>query len=1046
MKKNHCSIKRSFTPVIFSYLIAVVWVTCYPGQAWASVEIQEKQRITLFMQNTSVEAIVNRIRSTTDYRFLFHADDVKNIQKKEFSVKNAILREAMDKLVEGTGLTYTLRADEVVVLSRQTKPEALQPKGKYKISGIVLEAGKNIPVPYATVFIPDLLLGVAADENGAFELSSVPAGKVRIEVRSMGLVTVDSIIRLTSDLSGMKFYLSGENFRLNEVTVTAQNSKAGQATASTISRTALDHVQATSLKDILQLLPGGVSNNPTLNQASQMNIRALSPEGAATDMNSLGASIVRDGVPMSNNSNMQVMSPAISGAGTSVGGNASPAGGVDLRTISTDNIESVEVIRGIPSVEYGDMTSGVLIINSKAGREPFRLSFKTNPNIYQVSAGKGFNLGGNKGSMNISGDYVYNVKDPVEAYAFYQRGSAKMMYSNVFFGGILRSTSSVEFIYGDNRRKLNPDDEQQKRSEQAREMGVSVSTNGTVRTELGWLKNIRYTLAVNYMNKKSFEERLVGNASYPYSMTTTDGAILSNKPGVDIFDKDGNKLTNIPVGEEGLYANFLPNDYFMRYDIQGKELNAFGKVVASFLKQTKSINNRILIGADLKSDGNKGAGKTFDPLSPPYRILNALYASFRPRKYSDIPFVNQLGLFAEENFRYTFADRDLNIQLGVRYDKLLGNKDILLPRLNASLDVIPRVLTLRGGYGVTAKMPTMLYLHPDNAYFEFVNFNNLSNDKIPEDQRLVVTTTRVFNSEDKDLAIARNKKAEIGFNLDIRKTHLTVTAFQEKMNNGYSMAYTPASIRALDYTQYKAGTMPSDGVTFPALNVDKTHNILVKYRTPSNNMTLNTRGVEFDLRWDRFESIRTAFSVNGAWMRTEHYDNGYTYYDDGTSDAAKSPHMGMYEPGMKKSYVERLATTFRATHNIPQIGLVVTLSAQVIWKEADWNVFGNDSIPVSYISKTDGQVHPFELSMAENPEFASIMRKVNKKDYIKESMPPVLSMNLHITKEIRDFLRVSFFANNMFKSRPLYESKRAPGSFQRRNNDLFFGLELSAIF
>ena len=67
------------------------------------------------------------------------------------------------------------------------------------------------------------------------------------------------------------------------------------------------------------------------------------------------------------------------------------------------------MIRGIPSVEYGDLTSGAVIINSKAGREPFRLRFKTNENIYQVSAGKGFNLGGKKGSLNISGDYAYNV-------------------------------------------------------------------------------------------------------------------------------------------------------------------------------------------------------------------------------------------------------------------------------------------------------------------------------------------------------------------------------------------------------------------------------------------------------------------------------------------------------------------------------------------------------------------------------------------------------------------------------------------------------------
>ena len=43
------------------------------------------------------------------------------------------------------------------------------------------------------------------------------------------------------------------------------------------------------------------------------------------------------------------------------------------------------------------------------------------------------------------------------------------------------------------------------------------------------------------------------------------------------------------------------------------------------------------------------------------------------------------------------------------------------------------------------------------------------------------------------------------------------------------------------------------------------------------------------------------------------------------------------------------------------------------------------------------------------------------------------------------YLRVSFFANNMFSSRPLYKQKRTIGSYERRNIPLFFGLELSAI-
>ena len=68
--------------------------------------------------------------------------------------------------------------------------------------------------------------------------------------------------------------------------------------------------------------------------------------------------------------------------------------GVDLRTVSAGNIESMEVIRGIPSVEYGNLTSGVVVVKTKAGHTPWEAKFQTDPNSKQVFAGKGFNLKG----------------------------------------------------------------------------------------------------------------------------------------------------------------------------------------------------------------------------------------------------------------------------------------------------------------------------------------------------------------------------------------------------------------------------------------------------------------------------------------------------------------------------------------------------------------------------------------------------------------------------------------------------------------------------
>nr|WP_320057165.1 carboxypeptidase-like regulatory domain-containing protein [uncultured Bacteroides sp.] len=913
-------------------------------------------------------------------------------------------------------------------------------KGKHSISGTVYEAGtgKKTPLSYASILIQQMGTGTISADNGTFMLKDLPAGKVNITVQSLGMVKIDTTLVVSKDITHLEFYMKDANFAIKEIVVTATANKAGQATSSTIARTAMDHMQATSLSDILQLLPGGVAKNQDLNYTSQINIRTLSTDGS--NMNGLGSLIVKDGVPLSNNANMQVLNPSLNGATVGIGGLSGASGGVDLRPISLDNVESVEVIRGIPSVQYGDLTSGAVIVTSKAGREPYKISFKTNPNIVQTSVNKGYGLGTNKGNLNISADYAYNIKQPSESYAYYQRATAQALYSNSFFNKRLRSNTSLEFTFGENRRKKNPDDETLQLAERGKEAAVKLSTNGTFNMNYGWLKNIRYALSANYSSKKSHYETVLGTGNYPYSMTTTDGAVLSNKPGVDVYDSEGNKITNIPAGEENLYAYYTPSSYMTKYDIDGKEVNTFAQVIANLVKNTEYLNNRISLGASFKSDGNVGDGKTFDPSAPPYRITSVNNSSSRPRSYKDIPFVHQLSAFAEENFSYSFGQHELKFQAGARYDNILGFRDIITPRANLSIDVIPSLLTLRGGYGVTAKSPTVLYLHPEDAYFEYINLNTMASSTVPEAQRMLVTTTRVFDTKNRNLKIATNKKTEIGLDITLsQKMRLSVTGFKERMNNGYYMndVYTPVT-----YQTYTTGTLPTDGTSFPTLIADKQYSVLSNYSSASNNLTVNTDGVELDFNTGRIDAIRTAFVLSGAWMQSETYNNGYTYYSLSATDPAKASHIGMYEPGMKKRYQERISTSLRMVHNIPSLKMAVTLTTQVIWKDADWYKFSNDSVPVKYINKNDGQVYDFDPANQNSSEFASIMRKVEKKEYIKESMPPLLCMNLNLSKEIGEYMRVSFFANNMFSSHPLYEDKRSPGTYERRNNNLFFGVEL----
>ena len=923
-------------------------------------------------------------------------------------------------------------------------PLHAQSHEKGSISGKIHELDekeKRIPLGYATLYFPDYGIGTTSDENGRFSMPNVPMGKARVQVMYVGKVTIDTLVNINRDLT-LDFTLQSENFNLKEVTVTATQNRAGRSTASNISRQAMDHLQTTSLNDLLSLMPGGVSQNSALNSSQQINIRQIAGNSSHEEaLNALGTAIIRDGAPISNNSNLSAMNPTVSGGASAMSGGASPSGGVDVRSISTENIESVEIIRGIPSVEYGDLTSGAVIVHTKAGREPLRVKAKANPNVYQISMGTGYELGKDKGALNVSADYAYNTNDPKATYQHYQRATGKVMYSNTFFHNKLRSNTSLDFIYGKDTRDRNPDDESTQTTSEGRDVGFNLNTNGTWNINKGWLQNIRYVLSGNYTDKQSFFETAYGSASAPYSMTTTDGAILSNFKGQHIFDAEGNQITNFGSEDANHYAVFLPSSYIGHYEIDSREVNAFAKLTATLFKQSGKVNNRILLGVDFKTDGNVGKGKTFDPTSPPLRNQTSKNSSYRPRPYKDIPFIHQFGAFAEESFAWNIGERELKMQAGVRFDHASVVGSVLSPRFNASFDLIPRTLTLSGGYGITSKMPTLLYLYPEKAYFEYVNINELANESIPENERLFMTTTKVYDTSNENLKVAKNHKAEIGLRLNIGKVSASVTAFQERLKNGYSLDNTFSSFNSFSYKEY---TRDENGDLVLASNLP----VLNSYYTPTNNMNVQTQGIEFDVNVGRIDAIRTSFQLNGAWMRTQSWNNGYDFYDNsGTSASSRTP-VAIYEAGAVKSYRQQLATTLRATHNIPEIGFVVTLTTQAIWNQSNWKTFGNDTIPVGYISLEnevtmfpEGKYTSTEQLKADGYDY--MLQNPNHSHAIKETYTPYFSFNLNVTKEISDMFRVSFFANNMFRSYPRVESKRNPGTYISLNNWFFFGLELS---
>jgi iron complex outermembrane recepter protein len=145
------------------------------------------------------------------------------------------------------------------------------------LSGKVSEKGNGNVLPGATIYIPDLKLGVVADDNGKYQFNSLPTGTYIIEVHYVGYVTnIKNVIIQGSTIEN--FELSESTLQESPVVITGL-SKATQIKRTPIPIVAVSHdyIQtnlSTNIIDAISNVPG-VSALTTGPNVSKPFIRGL---------------------------------------------------------------------------------------------------------------------------------------------------------------------------------------------------------------------------------------------------------------------------------------------------------------------------------------------------------------------------------------------------------------------------------------------------------------------------------------------------------------------------------------------------------------------------------------------------------------------------------------------------------------------------------------------------------------------------------------------------------------------------------------------------
>ncbi len=897
----------------------------------------------------------------------------------------------------------------------------LAASARITLAGKVLDATDSESLPGCAVIVTPGHNVIMTDADGNFSMI-VADSIVNLTVSCIGYKDYKNTFKLSEDMN-LLIKLEPAKNTLHEVVVTATET-ADATSASRIDRDAMRHLQPTSFADLVSLLPGGMSKTPDMTSVNSINLRETGTIGALRtsvrnadyDISSLGTLFVIDGAPVSTDANMQMV-------GNSNGSSDlnSTNRGVDMRSITTDNIESVEVIRGIPSSEYGNLSSGMVKINRTRHATPFTARFKADEYSKLFFAGKGFSVGNSV--MNADIGWLDSKADPRDNLNSYNRINASLRvrskYDHGF--GISALDLSADYTGTIDRSKIDPDISNHKIDEYRanyNRMALTADYNLSL-PFFKYINEVCFTGAVTYQSDRLHRLRQVapGRASVaPTSM------------------------------EEGVHdGRYILKEYVADYLSDGRPFTAFAKLKAAASLSHDAFRHGYKAGMEWNMDKNYGRGQVYDIEYP----LSASWTA-RPRDYSEIPAIHNISFYAEDDMRIAWRAGEFRLQAGIRAlalahlakEYLLSGKFYIDPRINAvwNLPLFGNAkLMLGAGWGLSTRMPTVDYLYPQPAYVDFVQLNYYDVRKPLENSR-VNLRTYINDPTNYRLCAARNTKWEIRVGASIGTNRLSLTYFNERLRSGYryESVYRPYRYRGYDPSGID-GTLlqgPPDLNSLPFTDME----ILGGYSKVSNGSRIDKQGVEFQINTARWPLLATALTVTGAWFRST-YSNSMRIQRP-VSDvvggvAVSDRYIGIYDT-TEGRVNEKFNTNFLFDTQIRRLGLIFSTAVECMWRTTTEELPDNRT-PYAYISAADGLEHPYTVeAVAADPLLKFLEKPTAAMQRL--SVPMAVYVNFKASKEIGRYMCIALFVNRILDYLPDYTSN---GFTVRRSSGLYFGMELN---
>lgn len=300
----------------------------------------QSQRVTITGKNKTILKAFEEIEKQTGLSIAYNQTKLDTNRQIKQDFNDKILSSVMTDILEGTGFTYRVETNHIVIVPAKTeqKTPAQNQNNTKKVSGVVADA-TGFPIIGANVIIKGTATGSITDLDGNFSLE-VPQGSV-LQISYIGYLTKE--IQIDGKQTDYNIQLLDDTQALEEVVIVGYGSQKKVNVIGSIASVDSKALEARSVPNVSNMLTGQLSGvtisqtsgNPG-DDAGTIRVRGVGSFGANPD-----PLVLVDGLPGS------------------------------LSDLTPADIEQISVLKDASSAAiYGSRAAnGVILVTTKKGKE-----------------------------------------------------------------------------------------------------------------------------------------------------------------------------------------------------------------------------------------------------------------------------------------------------------------------------------------------------------------------------------------------------------------------------------------------------------------------------------------------------------------------------------------------------------------------------------------------------------------------------------------------------------------------------------------------------